>query len=60
MTIKRFILELEEGETHCDNCPINCDGRCTRGEIEKFGLDCDILNFSTMRIKELEEDNESK
>lgn len=58
MTIKRFLLEVEEGVTmNCEDCPldyIKC-GRTTFDDI-----DCTIINLATMKIKELEENNESK
>lgn len=54
MVTKKFIIEVEEGVTKCNECPegIACGGL----DI----LHCTEYNFATIRIKELEENNESK
>jgi hypothetical protein len=59
MAIKKFMLEVEEGKTVCDeHCPLCTDyGHCSGGI---YDLDCHKYNFVTMKIKELEENNESK
>lgn len=59
MGIKRFILEVEEGRTECEECPFHvifppmCNGA-------PIGLECGRINLATMEIKELEENNESR
>lgn len=57
MAIKRFIIEVEEGRTHCDCCPIGNAGNCSRFKFSDLGLDCDEFNLTTMKIiKEYEKD----
>ena len=53
MATKKFIIEVEEGETRCNEfCPVvGCEG-CIGG-FEP--LCCDEYNLATMRIKELKE-----
>ena len=55
MAIKKFIIEIEEGATDCDNCQfsdISCIGLyCIDGGDV---LDCHHYNLTTMKIKELE------
>lgn len=53
MATKKFIIEVEEGETMCYKCPFRYID-CT----EKMNdvLDCDKYNLATMKIKELEEE----
>lgn len=55
MATKKFLLEVEEGQTHCDDCPIEIAGHCSRFKISRLGLDCDEFNFATMKIKEYED-----
>ena len=55
--IKKFIIEMEEGQTMCHKCPFQAID-CTEEMYDV--LDCGNYNLATMRIKELEEDNESK
>lgn len=50
MTTKRFIIEVEEGETKCENCPFN---KCCSIEIITM-LRCPEYNLATMKMKELE------
>ena len=51
MATKKFLLEVEEGRTHCDDCPIFND--CQFGLL---GIRCDVHDFATMKIKELDEE----
>lgn len=53
MTKKKFIIEVEEGETKCDDyCPVvGCQGWV--GGFEQ--LCCDKYNLATMKIKEYED-----
>ena len=60
MATKKFIIEVEEGMTDCVNCPMECYGYCPSTQLDKMGLDCNVLNLATIKIKELEENNESK
>ena len=57
MATKKFIIEVEEGRVECENCPF--DG-CNCGREPLSVLDCDKYNLATMKIQELEENNESK
>lgn len=54
METKKFIIEVEEGKTECDeHCPLYTDyGSCSAGI---YNLDCHKYNFTTIKIKELEE-----
>lgn len=52
MATKKFIIEVEEGYTVCQKCPMK-DCRVT---TEIGGpINCDQYNLATMKIKELEE-----
>ena len=51
MATKKFIIEVEEGETQCDKCPIM---DCTV-VLEGGAINCDKWNLVTMKIKEYEE-----
>lgn len=61
MVIKKFIIEVEEGRTKCDNfCPLkNCNGVCVDiyEDVEKIipFLRCREFNLATMKIKEYED-----
>lgn len=54
MATKKFIIEVEEGRTECEDCPFHvtfppmCNG-------VPIGLECGRINLATMKIKELEE-----
>lgn len=51
MATKKFIIEVEEGETQCEDCPF--DGcKCKTDLIP----DCNKYDLSMMTIKELEEE----
>ncbi len=65
MATKKFIIEVEEGRTKCDDsCPLKANKHCldVDGYIQDVipFLRCIEYNLSTMKIKELEENNESK
>ena len=49
MATKKFIIEVEEGETkYCEKCPLRLlDLDCTEQSIS-----CAEYNFATMKIKE--------
>lgn len=51
---KKFIIEVEEGETMCDDCPLAYDGGCPNISINEIGFNCDNINFATITIKEYE------
>ena len=54
MATKKFIIEVEEGKTKCDWCPLQTTiGNCCGGIGE---LDCFAYNFATMKITEMEEE----
>lgn len=58
MATKKFIIEVEEGQTGCSECPIAKIADCL---INQEALQiCDKFDLATMKIKELEENNESK
>ncbi len=58
MATKKFIIEVEEGNTmDCEVCPLDYI-KCTRACFDY--IDCSVVNLATMKIKELEENNESK
>jgi hypothetical protein len=52
--VKKFIIEVEEGRTVCDeHCPLYTDyGHCSGGI---YDLDCHKHNLATMKIKEMED-----
>ena len=66
MATKKFIIEVEEGWTKCDkDCPFAGAAflgyQCGLHNEIGFGeLQCTKYNLATMKIKELEENNESK
>ena len=55
MATKKFIIEVEEGMTDCVNCPKEYYGYCPSTQLDEMGLDCNVLNLATMKIKEYEE-----
>ena len=55
MATKKFIIEVEEGCTFCDDCPIKFNTHCSKSKIEGgLSLDCNKYDLSMMTIKELE------
>lgn len=60
MSTKKFIIEVEEGRTKCDNfCPLKQSGHCADidGDVENVipFLRCIEYNLATMKIKEYED-----
>lgn len=55
MATKKFIIEVEEGMTDCVNCSKECYGYCPSAQLDKIGLDCNVLNLATMKITEYED-----
>ena len=57
MATKKFIIEVEEGNTECSECPFRQNDKM----CEEFGwcsekeFNCDKYNLATMKIKEMEE-----
>lgn len=54
MATKKFIIEVEEGQTICPQCPFQATD-CTE-EIYDV-LNCGKYNLATMKIKEYEDKN---
>ena len=54
--VKKFIIEVEEGRTKCDNCFAEECGNCSFPYRLHRVIDCDKYDLSTMKIKELEEE----
>ena len=55
MAIKKFMLEVEEGVTECnDSCPFREYGEICekRNWNSNNKFNCDHYNFATMRVKE--------
>lgn len=61
MATKKFIIEVEEGITGCDTCPLQVDSECADADrkIESTMVftNCFRYNLSTLKIKELEAEN---
>lgn len=55
MATKKFIIEVEEGETKCKYCPINGSPYCTEVAATTITIKCYKYNLATIKIKELEE-----
>lgn len=57
MATKKFIIEVEEGDTSCRECPIiaDCDepGMCGCTRL----VNCCDYNLATIKIKEYEDKN---
>ena len=49
MAIKKFIIEVEEGQSNCMDCPLYVK---RRGCIRFASIDCDKYDYSTMKITE--------
>lgn len=62
MATKKFVIEVDEGESNCRECPFYLISDCVK--VVKMlipkGAVCWELNLATMKIKELEKENESK
>ena len=55
MATKKFIIEVEEGHTLCDECPFNGRETCCYPYLLDKVMGCEKYNLATMKIKELEE-----
>jgi hypothetical protein len=54
MNKKRFIIEVEEGDTKCGySCPLSCPH--TWRACGRFGVNCELYDLTTMII--IEESN---
>lgn len=54
MATKKFIIEVEEGETmDCEDCPLDYS-KCIRTCFDY--IDCSVVNLATMKIKSMEEE----
>lgn len=61
MATKKFIIEVEEGVSKCSTCPLfELEDGCTSFLRLIFKKTCNHYNLSTMKIKELEENNERR
>ncbi len=49
MAIKKFIIEVEEGQSNCKDCPLYVG---SRGCIRFASIDCNKYDYSTMKITE--------
>lgn len=57
MATKKFIIEVEEGESRCSTCPLDkMNGGCHYVLEILFNSTCQHLNLTTIQIKELEEE----
>ena len=55
MATKKFIIEVDEGYTNCEKCPlVNLEGfgECWVTDL----VQCNEYNLATIKIKEYEED----
>ena len=60
MATKKFIIEVEEGNTQCNECPFtSCKYICVYGKDGRVIVDCDQHNLATMKITEYD-DNDGK
>ena len=56
MATRKFIIEVEEGKTYCDYCPlVNCNYICKYVTDGRVIIDCDDYNLATMKITEYNE-----
>ena len=54
MATKKFLIEIKEGRTGCENCIACPDGTCDMPIRILKMIDCDKYNFATMKITEME------
>lgn len=55
MATKKFIIEVEEGETICEKCPLFLMGECSK-IVKIFTKNrCLDIKLNTMKIKEYED-----
>lgn len=55
--VKKFIIEVEEGRSECDECPFDFR-RCAREGLDE--IDCSVINLATMKIKEYDKESNTK
>lgn len=55
MATRKFLIEVEEGRTECDNCFAKEYGICVYPYWLHSVIDCDKYNLATMKIKEYED-----
>ena len=56
MATKKFIIEVEEGMTKCNECPFtHCKYICQYDKDGRVIVDCDQHDLATMKIKEYED-----
>lgn len=58
MATKKFIIEVEEGTTKCNKCPLYGSKYCKSGaKIDDFKseINCYTHNLATLKIKEYED-----
>lgn len=63
MATKKFIIEVEEGTTKCNECPIYGSKYCKSGaKIDDFKseINCYTHNLATMKIKEYDKESNTK
>ena len=53
MATKKFLIEVEEGMTKCNDCPFDYI-KCARENLDE--LDCTNFNLATMKITEMKEE----
>jgi hypothetical protein len=56
MATKRYLVEVEEGNTLCDECPYEYRETCCYPYRLYRVMSCGEHNLATMKIKELEEE----
>lgn len=57
MATKKFIIEMEEGESNCIDCPLHLADNCMK-IVKMFipkEMTCWHLNLDTIKIKEYED-----
>jgi hypothetical protein len=54
MATKKFLIEVEEGGTLCNECPFRAS-KCNTDALN--AINCNEFNLSTMKIKEYNEPN---
>lgn len=57
MATRKFIIEVEEGNTKCDDCPYEYKETCNYPYKLYRVMSCENYNLATMKIKEYEDKN---
>lgn len=60
MAAKKFIIKVDEGMTDCVNCPMECYGYCPSAQLDKMGLDCNVLNLATIKIRNYDKESNTQ